>query len=174
MQQTPLYTYVGAEEIKNSLDLSLTGFSIHKLQDIEGWIKATNQELRHGSVTATYVVNEKGELLLSDRHSEHVMCAGGNKVLAAGEITFEVEKHEISVSGITNQSTGYCPRPACWQSVNAALKLININYPAYFTQAYEFRYCTHCTNINLIKEQIFECVVCGANLDLEWNLDKKK
>ena len=34
------------------------------------------------------------------------------------EITFEVEKNTVEITAITNQSTGYCPEPESWVSVN--------------------------------------------------------
>ena len=41
--------------------------------------------------------------------------------ILAGEITFTVRPGSISVTWVTNQSTGYCPEPASWPAVETAL-----------------------------------------------------
>ncbi|WP_291726258.1 hypothetical protein [Bernardetia sp.] len=101
------------------------------------------------------------------------MCAGGKKVLSAGEISFMIDKNDISISEISNQSTGYCPKSESWIEVNKVLQKIGIDYPDYFTTAFEFRLCTSCGSINLVKDDFFVCQVCGTELDKEWNFDKK-
>lgn len=167
------YRYVGAAEIIYELDLSQTGYVIHHQQDLQTWTVQAEQTWQNGCIIATFVINLQGELLLADRHSEHVMCAGGKEVLSAGEITLCKSQKEIFISEITNQSTGYCPEPSSWQSVLVALEKIAIGHPTGFTEAYEFRYCVDCHNIQLIKDELFECVACGAGLDIRWNLDQK-
>jgi hypothetical protein len=130
----------------------------------------TRQQLsRDHSVVATYVVDTDGRLWIADRHSEHVACAAGRPVLAAGEMTFHVEKHQIHVTEITNQSTGYCPEPESWPVVAATLRALAIEYPPTFTTTFIFRRCTTCSTINIVKEQIFECAVCETALSREWN-----
>lgn len=172
------YSYVGDETILHHVDLSLVGTKVLSVNDVRDWIRQTKQELVNNQVIATFVVNLQEELLINDRHSEHVMCAGGSQVLSAGEITFEVtsknlEFKEIEVIAISNQSTGYCPEPNSWQSVAKALQKTSLVFPDYFTSAFEFRYCLDCKQINLVKDQLFECVVCGNKLDKNWNLDQK-
>jgi hypothetical protein len=147
---------------------------IHHQQDLQSWTAQAEQTWQHDCTVATFIVNLQGELLLADRHSEHVMCAGGEEVLSAGEVTLCKSRNEIFISEITNQSTGYCPEPSSWQSVLIALERIDVAHPAGFTQAYEFRYCVHCHNIQIIKDELFECVACGVVLDKYWNLDQKQ
>lgn len=53
-------------------------------------LAADPADRRAGTVTFTYVVDAGGGLRLADRRSEHVACAGGRAVLAAGEITFDL------------------------------------------------------------------------------------
>ncbi|WP_338767234.1 hypothetical protein WAF17_05420 [Bernardetia sp. ABR2-2B] len=167
-----LYSYVGSQEVFDSVDLKFTGYKISKSEDILNWIKKTAQELINDSVIATFIINENHELLINDRHSEHVQCAGGKNVISAGEISFLIEgKDKISISEISNQSTGYCPKPESWKFVNEVLSKLEIEYPNYFTVDFDFRFCTNCQTINLIKEHIFECQVCGNDLDSEWNFD---
>ena len=172
MKQIQRYKYVGPKAILNRINKQFEGKTIKTPQDIIDWIQETNQKTLHEALTATFIINLNEELVITDRHSEHVLCAGGKAVLSAGEITFNFDEKALYIGAITNQSTGYCPKPQSWKYVNLALDKIKIEYPDYFTQAYEFRYCENCGNKNLIKEEIFECAICGAKLELEWNIDK--
>ena len=174
MKKIQSYFYVGSQEIRKKVDKRYEGCTITHVKDVKAWVADTNQDLRHGMVIATFIINEQEHLVISDRHSEHVMCAGGRNVLSAGEITFSFEDGEILVSDISNQSTGYCPKPTSWEVVETVLDKIGLEHPPYFTRAYEFRYCEKCDSKNLIKEDIYECAVCGSELDLEWSFDKKK
>ncbi|MEU4620480.1 hypothetical protein AB0G04_10955 [Actinoplanes sp. NPDC023801] len=109
----------------------------------------------------TYVVTADGVLRLAPRRSEHVACAGGGDVLAAGEITFGTGGH---VTDITNQSTGYGPDPSCWPDAAAALDAAGITHPGRFTSAFTFRHCPGCGNLSLIKDGDFSCALCEADL----------
>ncbi|BEL04964.1 hypothetical protein Q0Z83_031550 [Actinoplanes sichuanensis] len=102
-----------------------------------------------------------GVLLLAPRRSEHVACAAGADVLAAGEITFTPDG---GVSAVTNQSTGYCPQPCCWPAVDAALNRAGIAHPGAFTSAFVFRHCTVCTHLNVIKDDVYVCAHCDTDL----------
>ena len=174
MKEFQSYYFVGSKEIKSRVEKRFEGKRINRKEDIRNWIKESGQNLRDDEIVATFVIKESEELVISDRHSEHVLCAGGKDVLSAGEITFRVEKGKISVIEITNQSTGYCPKPNSWGIVEIAIARIGIEHPEYFTKAYDFRYCENCETKNLIKEEIYECAVCGSELELEWNIDKIK
>jgi len=174
MKNIQSYFYVGSEEIAKRVDKRYEGNKIAQISDIQKWIENDNQTIVNENLIATFIINEQKELVISDRHSEHVMCAGGRSVLAAGEITFSFEKEDVFVSEISNQSTGYCPKPASWEIVEFVLNTLVIEHPEYFTAAFEFRYCEHCETTNLIKEEIYECAVCGADLAVEWNFDKMK
>lgn len=121
------------------------------------------------AVTATFIVTEQGKLWIADRHSEHVQCARGEPVLSAGEMTFEIDRSSVAVSEVTNQSTGYCPEPESWFAVTAALNGAGLPHPAYWTSAFLFRLCPTCGMTNIVKEDWFECGVCGAELPLIYN-----
>jgi hypothetical protein len=121
-------------------------------------------------VIATFVVDASGELRIADRHSEHVACAGGQPVLSAGEITFEITADSVRVVGVSNQSTGYCPEPVSWPAVEWALQRAGLEAPTRFTLVCVFRRCLRCDTINLVKEGVFECCVCGTELSREYNL----
>jgi len=173
MKEYQSYFYVGPAEIKTRIHKKYEGNKIKQIKDLQKWIKASNQKITNGELIATFIINEQKELVVSDRHSEHVVCAGGKNVLSAGEITFSFEKKEIYISEITNQSTGYCPKPTSWEIVEIVLNKLNVAYPKYFTSAFEFRRCLNCQTKNLIKEEIYECAVCNADLDIEWNFYEK-
>ncbi len=174
MEKIPSYFYVGSKEIRTRVHKEYEGYKISQIEDIQRWIENTNQAVVNEHLIATFVINEQAELLISDRHSEHVMCAGGQAVLSAGEITFSFEKEKIVVSEISNQSTGYCPKPSSWEIVEIVLNKLEIEHPNAFTSAFEFRYCVVCETKNLVKEEVYECIVCGSDLDLEWNIHKMK
>jgi hypothetical protein len=78
----------------------------------------------------TFVVGLDGQLRLAPRRSEHVDCAAGQPVLAAGEMLFAREGARWSVSEISNQSTGYCPDADSWPAVAAALDRAGVAHPA--------------------------------------------
>ena len=120
---------------------------------------------------ATFVVDVAGVLRLAPRRSEHVACAGGGEVLAAGEIVFARTNAGITVREASNQSTGYCPEPESFESLAAALDRIGIARPDRYSDACTFRRCASCRQINLVKERWFECSCCGADLPREWNFD---
>jgi len=172
MRKKQSYFFVGSKELEARVEEKYEGKKINQIKDIYQWIKESNQRIENENIIATFIVNEQEELVISDRHSEHVMCAGGRNVLSAGEITFNFEKKNIFVSEITNQSTGYCPKTTSWEIVNITLSKIGIEHPKYFTKAYEFRYCENCQTKNLIKEEIYQCAVCNSDLDFEWNIYK--
>lgn len=112
------------------------------------------------SGTFTYIVSQNGVLWLADQHSEHVSCARGEAVQAAGELTLE----RGAVSAVSNLSTGYCPDPGCWPTVREALERAGFTTPPTFTHAYLFAICSSCGQRNVIKDEIFECAVCGTEL----------
>lgn len=131
------------------------------------WLRANSQLQEF--VIATFVVDEDGNLRLADRHSEHFACAGGRPVLSAGEITFRVRPGRISVEAVSNQSTGYCPEADSWPTVEHALITIGLDPPPGFYQEFVFRRCVGCGQINVVKDGVLECAVCGAGLPLTWN-----
>lgn len=144
------------------------GFPIRSPADVRAWVRATAQELSAGCVIATFVVDASGVLLVADRRSEHVACAGGQQVQSAGEMTFAVSR-AVEVVAVSNQSTGYCPEPESWQAVSAALASAELEPPAGFSLACEFRRCVRCGNLTLIKGGVFECGVCGTELPTTYN-----
>src|SRR5262249_29871568 len=120
-------------------------------------------------ITATFIIDIQEQLWIADQHSEHVVCAAGEDVLAAGEITFHLADKEIAASEITNQSTGYCPDPTSWAVVAEVLDRLQIAHPAGFTTKFVFRRCAACGAINVVKDDWFECALCQAPLSRDWN-----
>ncbi|MEU4694834.1 hypothetical protein [Actinoplanes sp. NPDC023714] len=119
----------------------------------------------------TYVVDLEGSLLLAPRQTEHVACASGRDVLAAGEISFAPDpRGGWMVDEVSNQSTGYCPQPSCWPAVAAALDRAGVRHPGGFTAEFEFRRCPGCGTLNLVKEGDLTCAVCEGPLPEEWNV----
>jgi hypothetical protein len=118
----------------------------------------------------TFVVGLDGLLRLAPRRSEHVACAGGRDVLAAGEIRFARTAGEWAVAEASNQSTGYCPDPDSWPAVATALDIVGLDRPGDFTDKLLFRLCTECGERNVVKDSYFHCAFCGAALAAYWNL----
>jgi hypothetical protein len=160
-----LYHYVGSRGIAARSGSAVRGAPIRSPADALQWVPRTSVE-----VTVTFVVNEAGALLIADRHSEHVACAGGRPVRAAGEMCFAREGARATVTRVSNQSTGYCPEPESWADVVAALEAAGLEPPAGFDPRCEFRRCVAgCGALNLVKGGVFECAVCGAELPREYN-----
>lgn len=160
-----LHAYVGPAAIRER-PRGEPGAPIASLSDLSAWLQAEPDALGEG---ATYVVDRHGRLRLAPRRSEHVDCAGGDAVLAAGELRFARAGDRFVVREVSNQSTGYCPDPDCWPAVAAALTAAGLVAPPGFTRAFVFRRCPRCDQINLVKEDWFVCAACDADLPRAWN-----
>jgi hypothetical protein len=163
------YGYVGPREIAVRAAACPPGTVVASAGDIIAWARATGPG--DGRITATFVVDTAGRLRLADRHSEHVACAGGGPVLAAGELTLYSRAGRVSVEEISNQSTGYCPEPDSWMAVATALAEAGVPAPEGYTTELLFRRCPGCGQINVVKDSAFECAVCGSALPSSWNLE---
>ncbi len=162
------YRYVGPDEIRIALVGAPGGLLAASVAALVVWLR--DQPSRHGRITATYVVDGAGVLRVASRNSEHVACAEGAEVLAAGEVVFELDEAGLpEVVDVSNQSTGYCPEPACWSAVEAALERIPVEHPGGFTASFLFRRCPACGQRNVVKDDWFVCAVCGGKLPLSWN-----
>jgi hypothetical protein len=161
---------VGPPEIRlRSSDVAI-GKTIESISGLKCWLETAEQEPDQPTTIATFVIDNDGQLRLANRRTEHVACAGGNPVLAAGEMTFRVGG-SVEVVEITNQSTGYCPEPNSWTAVEIALQRLGVNFPEGFTTEFLFRRCESCGQINIVKEDWFVCSVCDAELPRLWNFD---
>jgi hypothetical protein len=154
------YAYVGPAEIRERVSAADVGRAIRSAQDL---LAMTQGE------SLTFVVDDEGVLRVAHRRSEHVACAGGRDVLAAGELLPIRDGASVRVIEISNQSTGYCPEPSCWPAVARALDAAAITHPGAFTFEATFRRCPSCGERNLVKDGDLECAVCGAELPLAWN-----
>jgi hypothetical protein len=167
-----MYRYVGPRKIAERAPSVPAGARVESPEDVRRWIQQTGQDVDvAGNVVATFVIDEAGCLRIADRRSEHVVCAGGRPVRSAGEMTFAVGRSGISVTWVTNQSTGYCPEPDSWPAVEAALARAGIAAPDGFSQGFDFRRCPRCGSINIVKDGVFACGACSTPLPEEWNFD---
>ena len=168
--QSRQYKYVGPAELKQRLRRESHCIHVSSIADLISWTASFLPFSRtRGSVPATFIIDLNEQLWIADRHSEHVACADGQNVLAAGEVILERHDTQILVAEVTNQSTGYCPEPECWDTITRVLDRLEISRPPFLTAAFEFRRCAQCGTTNLIKENIFECAVCDAPLSHTWN-----
>jgi hypothetical protein len=165
-----LYRYVGPREIAERVRHAPGGTPVASAADVLRWARATEQRPdAEGWVIATFVVDAAGALRLADRRSEHLACAGGGPVRSAGEITLDLSAAPVAVVAVSNQSTGYCPEPESWPAVAAALRAAGLAPPEEFSLACAFRLCVQCGSIGLVKDGVFECVVCEAELPRTYN-----
>jgi hypothetical protein len=163
------YKYVGPDEMRKSPCLaSLPIRSKENLIEILEALDFSKSEASEG--TFTFVIDGDGFLRLAHRRSEHVICAGGEEVLSAGEMTFGWNSKELVVESVSNQSTGYCPEPESWVAVQLALERLGVDPPKGFSPEFIFRRCPRCYQTNLVKDFHFYCGVCDAELPQSWNL----
>jgi DNA-directed RNA polymerase subunit RPC12/RpoP len=166
------YAYVGPKELlslaaagipRSRLNPSVDARELHRVLDLGA--------VDSGSLTLTFIVDVDGVLWVADRHSEHVACARGRNVLAAGELTVADGPDGLEAIAATNQSTGYCPEPESWEALSKALHCAAIPHPERFEYEFEFRRCTECGTTVLVKDGILECTECGAQLSDAWNFE---
>lgn len=170
MSDLRLYRYIGSSHLLRSTEALPARQRVLTGQDVRAWAESTHQEPdSEGQIVATFIVDATGALWIADRRSEHVNCARGEDVRAAGEMGFELGEC-VQVVSVTNQSTGYCPEPTSWSAVAAALHQAELPAPTSFTQQFLFRRCHNCGTINVVKDEIFECP-CGAPLSQTWDCD---
>jgi hypothetical protein len=165
---TRLYEYVGPAEILERTRHQEPGSLIRTLPELRAWLRA-HGALGGRELTATFVLDREGALRLADRRSEHVACAGAEPVRSAGELTFTLLEEQGRVVAASNQSTGFCPEPESWSAVEAALDQLGVTHPGGFTAAFQFRRCPACGQTNLVKEGVFVCDACDAELPRAWN-----
>jgi hypothetical protein len=162
------YDYVGPASIADAALGMAPGLAVRSRADLQHWIASHLADREVVGVPATYVISGDGTLRVSDRRSEHVACAGGKPVLAAGEMFFS-HGPIPRVTAATNLSTGYCPEPECWAAVAVALDQLGVPRPQGFTNSFVFRRCPRCGERSLVKDDDFCCAICGADLPAAWN-----
>jgi len=161
------YKYVGPREIREVACTQPSGTAIKTARDLSRWLESKPTEsTAAGNWIATFTINVDETLYLAPRRSEHVACAAGGPVLSAGEITLD---NELNVAEISNQSTGFCPEPDSWPTVENALNRIGLNHPGRFTNAVVFRLCPKCNQRNIVKDSWYYCQLCDAKLPQTWN-----
>jgi len=165
------FRYVGPVDLLALVRPDAGGQAIRSSAEFDEWVSGrTSEELGE---PFTYVVGTAGALLLAPRRSEHVVCAGGEAVSAAGEISFHRESGRWAVAEVSNQSTGYCPDVDSWPSVADALDRAGLIHPAGFTNALLFRRCPACLQLNIVRDAEFICVFCDGVLPREWNIGNR-
>lgn len=113
------YWYLGPPELRHAVPWG-AGSPIDAEHTLIAWLHRHDPQER--GEPFTFVVDLGGRLRLAPRRSEHVACAGGADVLAAGEIRFEIAHGHSRVVEVSNQSTGYCPDVTSWAAVEAVYK----------------------------------------------------
>jgi hypothetical protein len=162
------YRYVGPKDLMSLATSDIARCEPRDPAELLRWLR---EQGLTAPMTLTYVVTADGALRVSPRNAEHVACARGESVVAAGELTLGVVQDHLHVQGVTNQSTGYCPEASCFLEVASALKRLGLEPPTELTHEFIFRRCTSCQTIAIVKEDDFECASCGAELPRSWNLD---
>src|SRR4051812_45427011 len=100
MRSERVYRYVGPGRLLTLVGNGVAGRRVDSVRELEAWVKDSEEPpTQDGLTPATYVVDRQGALLVAARGSEHVVCAGGHPVLAAGEMFFD----GLDVVEVTNQ-----------------------------------------------------------------------
>ena len=162
-----VYSYVGPPELRSTVRPDREGRTVRAAADLDTWLSGRGPA--ETSEPFTFVVALDGLVRLAPRRSEHVACAGGADVLAAGEMGFVPAAGRWAVDEVTNHSTGYCPDLDSWQAVGRALDLAGVEHPGRFTHEVVFRLCDECEERSIVREQDFVCVFCGNALPRTWN-----
>ncbi|MDX2936612.1 hypothetical protein [Streptomyces ipomoeae] len=163
------HRYVGPAELRERVRPGGGGRRIGAAADFEAWVAERSAvELAE---PFTFVVGVDGVLRLAARRSEHVICAGGEPVLSAGEMAFVRGSDGWAVGQVSNQSTGYCPDIGSWPAVARALARAGLPHPDGFTHEVVFRRCPGCREHNIVREGDFVCVFCESDLPEVWNVD---
>jgi hypothetical protein len=55
--------------------------------------------------------------------------------------------------------------------VAAALDRIGLDRPDGFIVVFEFRRCPDCMALNVVRDAVFACALCDADLPQRWNVD---
>jgi hypothetical protein len=162
------YGYVGPADLTRLVRPEAVGKAVESFAEFSAWVATrSTAELEE---LFTFVIDLSGCLRLAARRSEHVVCAGGQRVLGAGEIVFEQSAEGWTVGYVSNQSTGYCPDLSSWDAVADALDRAGLPRPPGFTQQVVFRRCSACAELNVVKEDFFVCSFCDSDLPAEWNV----
>ncbi|WP_212747336.1 DUF5959 family protein [Streptomyces montanus] len=138
------------------------GDRIRTPADLDAFLSSRPQDELHEP--HTFVVDLSGTLRLAPRRSEHVACAGGEAVRAAGELAFARTAQGWTVTYASNQSTGYCPDVESWPAVAAALARAGITHGSAYTHPITYRRCPECGEWNSVQDAHFVCVFCDADL----------
>jgi hypothetical protein len=168
MPPTRRYRYVGPPELREGTRPAVDAVTVTSQETLAGWLAS-----RSASEIAepfTFVVTPDGHLRPAPRRSEHVDCAAGQDVLAAGEISFPRHGQTWTVGDVSNQSTGYCPDPDSWPAVAEALDRVGLAHPPDFTHKVIFPSCPACHERNIVHDAHFVCAICGSPLPEDWNL----
>lgn len=163
------FRYVGPHKIARDAEGATGGIALRSRDDLTA--AARSLGLR-GPETVTYVVDRVGVLRVADRGSEHVACARGGPVLAAGELT--LDPTERAITSATNLSTGFCPDTTCFVAFADALERAGIPGPAELEHAFEMRRCVRCGARQVVKDDLYECAECDAELPRKWNVDRAR
>ncbi|WLW57134.1 hypothetical protein [Streptomyces sp. YU58] len=162
------YSYVGPPESRPTDPKHGSGHAVRSATDLDAWL--VERGTAECAEPFTFVITPDALLRLAPRRSEHVVCAGGGEVLAAGEMGFRHASGRWAVEEVTNQSAGYCPDLDSWHPVAAALDRAGIGRPDGFTHEVVFRRCERCRECSVVREGDFVCVFCGSDLPTVWNI----
>jgi hypothetical protein len=162
-----VHGYVGPPELRSTVRPDSEGRVIRSAADLDAWL--SGRGAAEASEPFTFVVALDGLLRLAPRRSEHVACAGGADVTAAGEMGFARGAGRWAVDEVTNHSTGYCPDLDSWRAVVPPPPRAGVEHPGRFTHEVVFRRCEECGERSIVREADFVCVFCGSELPVEWN-----
>ncbi|MEO1228023.1 MAG: hypothetical protein AAFZ18_03890 [Myxococcota bacterium] len=166
-----LFDYVGPPDLVARARDGTGGLAVGSAVQLEAALASLEASILEEHGWLTYTVSSADVLHLAPRRTEHVECARGGPVSAAGEIRFAADGRLLEV---TNNSTGFCPDAVCWETVADVLSRLGLEVPERWTFEAIFRLCKQCGQRNLVKDDWFYCRACDAPLPAEWNFGSAK
>jgi hypothetical protein len=116
-----------------------------------------------------FIVELRHRLWLAPRGSEHVACAAGLDVLAAGEMGFLNVTGRWRVREVTQPLHRILPGARVVASGRHALDHGGIPHPHRYTGQVTFRRCMNCRCTNIVRDEVFVCALCDKALPTHWN-----
>ena len=155
------YNYVGPTEIGKRTFASERHL-VTCPEDVRNGISNNRTAVAGGSMMATFVIDTTSLRGLQTSQRTCRVCTWRRRAFSWRDDIVHGLDERWQFRGY-HKSTGYCPGIDSWPVVAVALDKARIGHPNGFTVKCVFRKCS-CGQINIIKDNYFQCAVCGSQL----------